>query len=143
MVLFDGIPESTDKNKDQTLKSTKTVATRKSGSTSSSTKSSHSGKSTSTTESHVDEHSKGVRLGKLAFVAILMVVAAFLGFISYYLLERAEQNLWEEQYESMTERAIETIQLVSVSISNCSLPSCVLNYVLFGLLSKTIPSNRA
>lgn len=115
MVLFDGIPESPDKNKDQTRKSTKTVATRKSGSTSSSTKSSHSGKSTSTTGSHVDEHSKGVRLGKLAFVAILMVVAAFLGFISYYLLERAERNLWEEQYESMTERAIETIQLVSAS----------------------------
>ena len=116
MVVFDGIPESPDnmtKDRDNTQKSTKTFSTKKSGSTGFST---FSGKSNSTTQSQVDEHSKGVRLGKWTFVFFLMVVAGFLGFISYHLLERAERNLWEEQYESMTERAIETIQLVAVSL---------------------------
>lgn len=114
MVLFEGIPESPDDkdNRDQTQKSMKTFSTKKSGTTGFST---FSGKSASTTTSHVDEHGKSVTLGKWSFVFVLLVVAGFLGFISYYLLERAERHLWEEQYESMTMRAIETIQLVAAS----------------------------
>jgi len=112
MVLFDGIPESPESKADQTHKSAKTFSTKKSGSTGAST---ISGKSNASSASQIEEHAKGVYLGKWTFVFFLMVVAAFLGAMSYYLLARAQQNLWEEQYISMTARAIETIQLVAAS----------------------------
>ena len=143
MVVFDGIPESSpDKGlntmdeKDQTLKSSKTMSTKRSGG---STIGGISSNTHSTTSSQIEEHSKGVKLGKYIFVGFLAVVAAFLGFISFFLLARAETYLWQEQYESMTERAIETIQLVAVSTkaiqiqSSYDLPSLTLVYydVLF------------
>lgn len=112
MVLFDGIPESPESKSDQTQKSLKTFSTKKSGSTGLST---FSGKSNDSNYSQVEEHARGVAIGKWTFVFFLMLVAAFLGVMSYYLLARAQQNLWEEQYESMTARAIETIQLVAAS----------------------------
>ena len=106
MVVFDGIPNIPESpsgafvlSKDQTIKSTKSFVTKKSETTGLST---YSGKSNSTTQSVIDEHVKGVTMGKWTFVFFLMVIAGFLGFISYYLLEMAEQNLWKEQYESMT-----------------------------------------
>ncbi len=115
MVLFDNLPESPDDTKtDLTLKSNKTFSTKKT-STGSIGYSTISGKSNASSASTIEEHAKGVVLGKWTFVFFLAVVAAFLGVMAYYLLARAEQNLWEEQYESMTARAIETIQLVAVS----------------------------
>ncbi len=120
MVLFDNLPESSPnkgmEEKDQTLKSSKTMSTKRSGASTISGKSSNTH---STTGSQIEEHSKGVTLGKYVFIGFLAVVAAFLGFISYFLLDRAETNLWQEQYDSMTERAIETIQLVAVSTTTC------------------------
>mmetsp|Transcript_18985 Transcript_18985/g.47137 ORF Transcript_18985/g.47137 Transcript_18985/m.47137 type:complete len:904 (+) Transcript_18985:165-2876(+) len=115
MVLFDNLPESPDDTKtDLTLKSNKTFSTKKT-STGSIGYSTISGKSNASSASTIEEHAKGVVLGKWTFVFFLAVVAAFLGVMAYYLLARAEQNLWEEQYESMTARAIETIQLVAAS----------------------------
>ena len=128
MVLFDGIPESPESKSDQTQKSLKTFSTKKSGSTGLST---FSGKSNDSNYSQVEEHARGVAIGKWTFVFFLMLVAAFLGVMSYYLLARAQQNLWEEQYESMTARAIETIQLVAVSNDN----DCSTGFRLFAIIA--------
>jgi len=111
MVRFSGIPE--DLKRDQTEKSFVTRKSSKSGSTGASTLS--SGKSNASTYSEVELH-KEVTFGKWIFVTLLLVVAGLLGWMGYFLLERAEQELWVEQYESMTERAIETVEIVAVSL---------------------------
>lgn len=61
------------------------------------------------------EESLEVTIGRVAFAVFLFVIAGVLGWLGYLLLNNAEANLVDEQYYSMTSKALETVQTVSVS----------------------------
>ena len=58
---------------------------------------------------------KNVLMGRGIFVLVLVVVAAVLGWLVYFLLDQSEQDLWEQQYESMVYRALQVTQSLAVS----------------------------
>jgi len=59
------------------------------------------------------EESLEVTIGRVAFAVFLFVIAGVLGWLGYLLLNNAEANLVDEQYYSMTSKALETVQTVS------------------------------
>lgn len=61
-----------------------------------------------------EKGSRSVSFGRFTFVAFLLAVAGLLGWLGYFLLENAEQTLVEEQYYTMTTRALETVRNVAV-----------------------------
>ena len=76
-------------------------------------KSYSTGSSDLSTGSSVDTNgrrSRSVLIGRTVFVVFLLVVAAVLSILAYYFLNESEQQLVEEQYYSMTARALEVTQ---------------------------------
>ena len=58
------------------------------------------------------KRNKAIRVGRLVFVAFLGVVAAVLGYLAYFILTSAEENLAESQFESIAERALIAAQQI-------------------------------
>ena len=77
--------------------------------------------STSQTEESVKSRdaatarSSSVLMGRGVFVFFLVVVAVVLGWLAWFLLERSEQQLMEEQYYSMMARALDVTRSLAVS----------------------------
>ena len=62
----------------------------------------------------VSNESRGVSFGRFTFLGFLVAVAGLLGWLGFFLLANAEQNLVNEQYYVMTARALETVRSVAV-----------------------------
>ena len=59
--------------------------------------------------------SSSVLFGRKVFIFFLLVVAVVLGWLAWFLLSRAEQNLMVEQYTSMMARALDVTRSLAVS----------------------------
>mmetsp|Transcript_3591 Transcript_3591/g.8616 ORF Transcript_3591/g.8616 Transcript_3591/m.8616 type:complete len:1054 (-) Transcript_3591:195-3356(-) len=69
-------------------------------------------KSTSKAHRRVLEPARTVFYGRYIFILLLAVAAAVLGYLAYRLMSDAENQIASERFESITERALSTAQLV-------------------------------
>jgi hypothetical protein len=61
---------------------------------------------------NIFEPARTVFYGRYIFIMFLAALAAVLGYLAYYLMSDAEDQITSERFESVTERALSTAQLV-------------------------------
>ena len=84
-----------------------------------------SGDTAATSTVHYGDRSTSVVWGRAIFVAIMLTVSGVLGYLSYYFLAESETHLAEEQYYSVTARALEATRTLTVrtNIECCTILS--------------------
>jgi hypothetical protein len=108
----DTAPESAlDKSKKKEDKTRKTTSSGLSLPSFSTNNSDESSKSRDAATSR----SASVLMGRGIFVFVLAIVALVLGVLTWLFIDRAEWKLVEEQYLSMTDRALDVTQQLAVS----------------------------